>query len=166
MASDYERARDFAVRYLGYAPRTRKQLRDKLAEKQFSDEAIADVMQLLTEKGYLDDITFAQNYISHKTRINNYGRRRIAVDLLRKGVGKEDIQAAYSAISERDGEEAEKENETAAARRALDKRLGRRDIDEVKKDPKELQRLMAYLVRRGFSYDVVKKALQSHEEEQ
>ena len=163
MIADYERARDFAVRYLGYAPRTRKQLRDKLADKQFSDEAIAAVMSLLTEKGYLDDIAFAQNYISHKTRINNYGKRRIVVDLMQKGIGKEDIQAAYSAILERDGEDAKKDDETAAARRALDKRLGRRDIDEIKSDPKELQRLMAYLMRRGFSYDIVKKALQGED---
>lgn len=162
MIEDYDRARDFAVRYLGHAPRTRRQLRDKLTDKEFSTEAIDAVIQFLTQKGYLNDIFFAKNYISNKTRINNYGRRRIIVGLLQKGVSKEDIQAAYNQIDEDDNAE----DETAAAARALAKRTARKDMDEIRNDPKEKQRLMAFLVRRGFSYDIVKKVLNDHLEEE
>ena len=158
MTNDYDRARDFAVRYLGRAPRTRRQLRDKLTDKEFSTEAIDNVIQFLTQKGYLDDVTFAKNYISHKTRINNYGRRRIIVGLLQKGVSKEDIRAAYNQTNEDDSTG----DETAAATRALAKRTARKNINEIKNDPKEKQRLVAFLMRRGFSYDIVKKVMQGY----
>ena len=167
MVPDYERARDFAIRYLGYAPRSRKQVRDRLVAKEFSPEAIDGVMCLLAEKGYIDDVAFAQNYISHKTRISNYGRRRIVVGLLQKGVRKEDIQAAYNAILERDGEDMTKDTEIEAARRALFKWLARKgnreNYEKIKDDPKEYQRLAAFLMRRGFSYDIIKKAMQSED---
>jgi regulatory protein len=156
VAPDFECARNFAVRYLGYAPRTRKQLGDRLAAKEFSPEAIAAVMHLLTEKGYIDDMAFAKNYISHKTRINNYGKRRIVAGLMQRGVAKEDIQAAYSSILEQDDDNSE---ETRAAKRALAKRLGSKNISEIRDDPKEMQRVTAFLMRRGFSYDIVKKVL-------
>ena len=165
---DFERARDFAVRYLGYAPRTCRQLKTKMAEKEFSAEAIEAVVQLLTDKGYLDDVAFARNYITNKTRYSNYGRRRIVVDLLQRGVSKEDIQAAYEAVLELD---EENNNELEAAKRALAKRLGRKGIDreirekrEKDEEHKERQRLMAYLMRRGFSYDTAKKAFEEDEE--
>ena len=157
-AGDYELALSYAVRYLGYAARTRKQLRDKMTEKEFSDEAIHAVMQLLTEKGYLDDIAFAQNYIAAKTRYNNYGRRRIVVGLMQKGVGKEDIQAAYSAYLEQDNENEELE----AARRALSKRVAKR-VNHERHEKHEKEKLVAYLMRRGFSYDVIKKAMENQE---
>jgi len=158
--TDYDRARDYVVRYLSVSPRSRKQLRDKLAEKEFSAEAIAAVIQMLEEKGYINDITFAQNYISHKTRLNNYGKRRIVIELLKKGVGKDDIMAAYQQAEEDD----DAEDETAAAIRALAKRLVRKDYTAIKKDPKEMQKLMGFLVRRGFSYDVVKEVLKNYED--
>ena len=148
LIADYEQTRDFAVRYLGYAPRTRKQLHDKLSEKDFSSEAIDAVMHLLTEKGYLDDIAFAQNYISHKTRVNNYGKRRIIVGLLQKGIAKEDIQAAYSAILD----EGSNNEEIEAAKKALSKYISKKGSDDK-------QKLMAFLMRRGFSYDIIKKAM-------
>ncbi|MCL2375987.1 MAG: recombination regulator RecX [Defluviitaleaceae bacterium] len=158
--TDYERARDYAVRYLSASPRSRKQLRDKLTEKDFSTQAITAVIHLLEEKGYINDIAFAQSYISHKSRLNNFGKRRIVMDLLKKGVGKDDIMAAYHQAEEDDtaGSEAD------AATRALAKRLARKDFAAIKKDPKEMQKLMGYLVRRGFSYDVVKEALKNYEE--
>ena len=115
--------------------------------------------RIVKEKGYIDDIAFARNYISHKTRINNYGKRRIVVDLLQKGVKKEDIQAAYHQAAE----EGDAESEFDAAARALAKRLARKDFAAIKKDPKEMQKLMAFLVRRGFSYDVVKEVLKNYE---
>jgi len=146
--SEYERARDYAVRYLGYAQRTRKQLRDKMVAKEFSDEAIEAVVQLLTEKGYLNDVAFARNYINSKTQYNNYGRRRIVVGLLQKGIGKEDIQAAYG--------EDDNADEIEAAKRALAKRVAKKGSDDR-------QKLMAFLMRRGFSYDVVKRAMESLE---
>ncbi|MDR2182697.1 MAG: recombination regulator RecX [Clostridiales bacterium] len=161
IAPDFDRARDFAVRYLSHAPRTRKQMQDRLAAKEFSPEAARAVIQLLTEMGYLNDIALAQNYISAKTRLNNYGRRRIAAALSQKGVAKEDIQAAYDAILQQDDHD-----EAEAARRALTKRLARKDITEIVNDPKEMQRLASFLMRRGFSYDIVKSVLKNQLEEE
>lgn len=152
---DYERALNYAVRYIGYTPCTQKRLRDKMKEKEFSPESIVAVVQLLTEKRYLDDVTFAQNYITSKTRYKNYGRRRIVVGLMQKGVSKEDILVAYNALLEQN--DGENTDEVEAARRAMSKRVAKKDGDDR-------QKLMAYLMRRGFSYNIVKKVMDSNDE--
>ena len=160
---EFERTRDFALRHLGYAPRSRKQLRDKLAQKGFLSEDIAATMKLLEQRGYVDDVAFAVSYISQKTA-GNYGKRQVVAGLLQKGISKEDIAAAYRQISE-DNETAE--DETAACKRALAKRMRGKGAAGLS-DPKEKQRIAGFLLRRGFGYDVIKKAMEQFaiEEEQ
>jgi len=155
--NDFEHARDFALRYLGYAPRSRKQLRDKLMQNGFLPESIAATMELFEQKGYVDDVAFAASYISSKSRTNSYGKRRIVMGLLQNGVAKEDIVSAYNYVFE----DGEAENELDSCKRALAKKISNKDTAAIFNNPKEKQRIVAFLLRRGFSYEIVKKALAS-----
>ena len=112
-------------------------------------------MDLLIKGGYLDDVQFAVAFIGQKSKMSNQGKRKIVAELLHKGVAKDDIVAAYNQVFD----DEEKEGDLEAALRALGKKLRGKDIDDIKGDPKEVQRLMAFLARRGFSYDVVREAL-------
>jgi len=151
---EFTKARDCAVRYLGYAPHSRKEVLNKLESKEFSQASIQQVIELLTKNGYIDDIAFAVMFISHKSKINNFGKRKIVAHLIQKGVSKEDILAAYAQQSEQ-----ENENEQAAAVRALEKKLRGKDLKLMAQDPKIMNRFMSFLARRGFSYDVIKQAM-------
>jgi len=152
---EYTKARDVAVAYLGRSPRSAAEIKRKLTEKEFSSASINRVMDLLTDNGYIDDVTFAVQLISHRTKTSNHGKRRIVGELVQKGVAKDDIIAAYHHLFDED----EGENEIAAATAALAKKLRNINISDIADNAKELSRLTAFLARRGFGYDVIKKVM-------
>ncbi|MCL2396646.1 MAG: RecX family transcriptional regulator [Defluviitaleaceae bacterium] len=154
---DYAKARDVAVRYLAHRPRSTKEVQGKLVAGQYSEASIQRVLKLLTDGGYLDDVNFAALFIQQKSSLANYGKRRIITELFQKGVAKEDIMAAYGRAFAEDGTEAE--TEQAAATRAIEKKLRNKDAQAILNDQKELARLTAFLARRGFSFGVIKTAI-------
>ena len=155
--TEYEKARNYCIYLLARAAKSRKQLMDMMLAKQYSQNAIDEVIKLLSSKGYIDDIAFAKSYISSKTRAGNHGKKRIVIALMQKGVAKEDIIMAYNQLFE-ENRIGEEESELINAKKALEKKLANKD-PELLKDPKQKRRIMEFLMRRGFSYDVVKKAL-------
>ncbi|MCL2621204.1 MAG: RecX family transcriptional regulator [Defluviitaleaceae bacterium] len=150
---EFATARDAAVKYLGKGMKSTKQVRDKLSEKEYSNESIDDVVDLLTQRGYLDDVAYATAFISQKTKINNFGRFRIEQELRAKGVSEHHIYTAYEDIS---GDE--QEDDLTAAIRALEKKIRHKDLAQIVDDPKELQKLKSFLARRGFDFDTIDKA--------
>ena len=151
---EYVACRDAAVKYLGRGLKSVQQVRDKLAEKEFSQEAAERVVELLSGRGYLDDVEFAKAFTLHKTKVNSFGRRRIEWELGTKGVSDRDISAAFEQLG-CDGEDPDME----AARRALAKKIRNHDLELIKADRKELDRLRGYLTRRGFDYDTIDAVL-------
>jgi len=160
---EFARARDSAVVYLSRAPKSAKEIARKLAEKEFSPVSIARVMGLLTKNGYIDDTAFAEQLIRHRYNTSGHGKKRIVGELVQKGVSKQDIIAAFNLVFDEDEAYAEidasADAEFAAATMALEKKLRSRDIDDIADDPKEIQRLVAFLARRGFTYDVIKRVM-------
>ncbi|MDR2168168.1 MAG: recombination regulator RecX [Clostridiales bacterium] len=148
---EFAAARDAAVRNLSRSPKSIAQLREKLAEKEFSPNSIEKVIDLLCERNYLNDTEFAISFISHKAKISNFGRNRIERELRQKGVAQRDIDAAYAQFGG--------EDEEAAIRRALAKKLRNKNPAEIAADPKELARLKGFLARRGFDFDTIDKIL-------
>jgi len=157
---EYTACRDAAVRYLGRGLRSVQQLRDKLAEKEFSPASTQRVIDLLTERGYLNDVEFALAFIAHKVKINNFGRRRIEWELKAKGVAERDVSAAFEQFYESGNDEERKDTDLSSARTALAKKIRNRDLSLIKDDPKELNRLKDYLARRGFDFDTIDAVLE------
>lgn len=51
----YIKAQDTALRFLGYKMRTVQEIRQKLLEKEFAEDVIAQVLAFLEKYGYADD---------------------------------------------------------------------------------------------------------------
>jgi len=153
---EYTAARDVAVKYLGRGQRSELQVRDKLHEKEFSPDARDAVIELLLQRGYLNDVEYAISFINHKTKISGHGKRRIEYELAQKGVSECDIATAYAQLEDCQGE-------LAAARDALAKKTRNRSLAAILNDPKELNRLKGFLARRGFDFDTIDAVLKEVE---
>ena len=152
---NYEQAITVAVKLLGYRARTRKEIERKLEEKGCNEEVCAAVIVRLEELGYIDDIAFAKLFIESKSGRKNYGKKWIQHQLAQKGINKNDIAAAFE-LSGFENEENETENpEQQAANRALEKWARNREFDNKK--------AFDFLARRGFSRDIISKALKTLE---
>ncbi len=140
----------YALYLLGRRGRTERELRDKLAEKKYSDDDIALTIERLREMKLIDDAVFASNYARDKIAIYRRGRFRIGLDLLRKGVARDQIDQALGEVEEAD--------ELSAAQSLAESRLKNwQALDPLKRRA----RLTSLLQRRGFSARVVRAVLEA-----
>jgi regulatory protein len=144
---------DRAVHLLSFRPRSSMELRRKLlgpprpAESRHVEEALVRLAAL----GYVNDAAFAREFT--RSRVGNVGmsRRRVAAELRRRGVAREAIADALG-----EGGEAGAADEVSAASDVARRRLrAMRGLD----DPARRRRLYAFLARRGFDADTIRRAL-------
>ena len=81
---DLTKCRNAAMRILAFADNSERQMREKLAEKGFSDYEAGLVIAELKEKRYIDDLRYMENEIVRLARKKLYGRGRIKAELLQK----------------------------------------------------------------------------------
>jgi regulatory protein len=60
----YQEAKGRAARYLGYGPRTEKEMRNKLSTYDYPENIIDKVIELLQRYDYINDLNYARKYIS------------------------------------------------------------------------------------------------------
>jgi regulatory protein len=148
--ADAEKARtrtmQRAVKLLAAKPRSIEELRERLLEKEWTDEASADyALAKLKEYGYLDDERFAFGFASYRVKQKPVGRQRLARDLKTRKVPKETADAALELVYQETPEE-----ELIA--RAIEKRVRLRGRPTTRQETKNLY---DHLLRRGFSYDLI-----------
>ncbi|HEX7956147.1 MAG TPA: regulatory protein RecX [Pyrinomonadaceae bacterium] len=135
-----------AVKLLAAKPRSVEELRERLLEKGWADEAAVDyALAKLKEYGYLDDERFAFGFASYRVRQKPVGRQRLARDLQTKKVSKETADAALELVYQETPEE-----ELIA--RAIEKRTRLRGRPTTRQETKSLY---DHLLRLGFSYDLI-----------
>jgi regulatory protein len=149
----HDRARQVCLRLLTLAPRTSAQLADAMRRKGVPAEAAEAVLGRLTEVGLIDDAAFARAWVESRHHARGLSRRALTLELERRGVPGEDVQAAVGAL--------DPGAEIATARRLVAKALpGTRG----RPPQARVRRLVGLLARRGYSaplaYRVVREALE------
>jgi regulatory protein len=137
-----------AFSFLNYKPRTEKEIRKKLKEKQISETIIIKILALLKDLKYLDDSQYAKMYIEEKLAHNPKGKRLIAMKLAEKGINKEVIN---NVIDSQYNEDKEIKKAKELLTKYLKKVRAKSDLDKK-------QKCYRYLLSRGFDYEVVKSA--------
>ena len=94
MAGEGERqaALAFALNYLSYRPRSRKEVCDRLLQKGYAESIIWGVVDYLTERQYLDDRVFAHDWADFLVRHKIVGRIFLRRELRLKGVSENIIE--------------------------------------------------------------------------
>lgn len=137
-----------ATEYLSKAYKTRKQVKDYLLKKGYSDDAVYYAVSRLTETGYINDSEYARRYF--ETASKNQGKKLSAYKLMAKGVRKDVIDEAYEKAAV-----PSKENAAAVAEKYMRNK-------EINKE--NLAKTYRYLIGRGFSYDEASEAISAFKE--
>jgi regulatory protein len=147
---------------LAIRSRTTHELRTRLITLGYPSGLIEGTLGRLVTLGYLDDEGFARAWVASRDRARPRGAMALRRELLRKGLGKElvdaalherDEAAAAAAADDRDLDGAEPRHDVgsadlAAALRLLDRRRGALGREQ---DPrKRRQRAYSLLARNGF----------------
>lgn len=150
--TDTDATREAALKLLERKRRTRADLEKRLIDKGFARATITSVVDRLVEVGLVDDQEFARAFLSGRWGRKPAGWSRLRQELKAKGIDDEAVAAAKEQIEERDGVV----DEVDSARKLIEQARHRyaRDVPR-----KRQQKLYALLARRGFSGDVIRRAL-------
>ncbi len=140
----YETAHEQALRFLEPRPRSSVELKQQLRKKKVAGEVIDQVIARLTDAGLLDDSAFAKYWVENREAFRPRAGRALRFELKRKGLSDAAIKDAVGAI-----DESESAYRAGAARAPRWRGVERREF---------MEKLGAFLVRRGFSYETAKEA--------
>lgn len=141
---EWHAAYRYALRYIGRAMRSVKEIRDKLKMKGYSAETIQTVLDRLQQENYVNDAYYAAALTKQRLQLNKKGPLWIRRELQHKGIDKSKIDESLSAWSK------EEEQEQALA-------LASKRWPSIKGEfPERLRKIMGLLQRRGFTSGAVR----------
>ena len=147
-ASNFGKIYQRAIEYVLVRPRSIREVKDYLKRKQqlyvspdnstssISSQDIENIIFRLIDKQYLDDKKFAEYYIVNRFHKKGISQKRLQLELTKKGVDSAIIAEVFSNAPRDDATEIKK---------IITKKRTRYSDD---------QKLIQYLVRQGFSYEL------------
>lgn len=142
---------DRALNMLAFRARSASELTRSLVRKGEERADVDRAIDRLREQGLLDDAAFAQAFTRAKVLGANQSRRRVQQELGRKGVARDVSEAAINAVFEAECIDQREVVEAAARKKA--RSLAR--LDPVV----QRRRLYAFLARRGYDADDIRRAM-------
>jgi regulatory protein len=136
-----------SIRYLGYRPRSCREIEQYLDRKKCSPAAVAETIRRLRESRLIDDRAFANWWVAHRCRMKPRSTHALRFELLQKGIDESIISAALAAADD---------DRMALALLETKRKQWRRPEGRQKR-----QKILAFLHRRGFRYEVAKNAYEA-----
>ncbi|MBP5231689.1 MAG: RecX family transcriptional regulator [Clostridia bacterium] len=137
-----------ALSHLDYGDCSKRRLSEKL-KRFFEPEMVAEVVDYLAEKGYLNDLGLAERYAGNYYDVRNYGPMRIRKELFGKGFDGEVV----SKVTER----YFKMDHTEKVVELIRKKYADADF----KDPAAARKASAWLYSLGYSWSDISQVLDS-----
>lgn len=146
----FKRAKERTLYLLKSRDRTELEIRRKLKDGCYPQEAIDYAVEFLKRYRFVDDENYGRNYI--RTYGDKKSRRQLEFELRNKGLGREEIDLLMEEcqVSEED---------------QILKFLRKKGYQKDAMEPKERAKLTAALARKGFSYDAICRAMEGCQED-
>ena len=133
---------------------TTRQLKDKLEEGLYPKELVDEAIEYVSSYKYLDDERYARDYINY--HMSTRSKNRIVQDLVTKGISKDMLMPIMEELYDEESGDVELDQVKAL--------LIKKRYDPDTTDFKEKQKIMAFLMRRGFQMSTIRKAMNYFDE--
>lgn len=143
--SEVGKALDRAYNYLSFRSRSRQEMVRYFRGKKYDDDLIEFLIQRLESQDLINDERFAREWVEARQQASPRSRIHLQAELREKGITSDTIEAAIASPAATD--------EGGAITALISaKRLRQRYPED--------QKLIGYLVGKGFRYDAIKAALE------
>lgn len=146
---EFIKGREAALRYIERSFKTVREVEDKLRDKDFTEETISRVIQLLHEYKLLDDFKYAETFMKEKLRTR--GIKKARFELINKGIDKSVMDSVVEAMSTA---EVEEDSCLKLAQKKYDQ-LKKRESDTYKLKSK----LYTFLSGKGYDYELISSTI-------
>lgn len=144
-----DKAYNQALGLIARRARSEWEIREYLKRKEHDPEFIDQIVERLISSKWLNDLDFARRWVENRRLLKSTSKRRLSQELKAKRVSDDNIALA---LAEDQTDELEVLKDLVARKRKQTRY-------------QDSQKLMAYLMRQGYSYGDVKTAVSWQEEE-
>ncbi len=142
-----DKAYDRTINLVSRRPRSEWELQDYLKRKDYEPQVRDVVIEKLRGRGYVNDEDFAKRWVENRRLLKPMSARRLSQELRQKRISDDIIQRTL---------EADETDEVDVLKELVERK---RKQTKYKEDV----RLMQYLARQGFSYELIKQAMSQEE---
>lgn len=146
---EFSKAKYVACIYLARRMHTKSEMYKKLIKKEYAPEICEKVIEALIELGYINDTDYAVRYTRDAINLKKYGINRIKHNLKQKGIEQETIDQTIL--------ELDIDNSDILAK-LVEQKADKLDLNDIK----QKNRLIGFLVRRGYKYDEIFNAISEY----
>ena len=140
---EFDEAKTKVLKYIIYKKRTENEIKTKFG-KTYQEELLEDVIEYLKEAGYINDDEYVLKTVNQICALKNLSIKEIRYKLLAKGISKDKID---DYMSENRKEMLEYEEKSAST------------VAYKKSSSMEKEEIKNYLIKKGYTSDSIKKAL-------
>jgi regulatory protein len=148
-------AKNIAINYLSYRPRSSKEVATHLTKKGVDPECSKNVTRHLQSLNMIDDDRFAHAFVRDRLKRKPTGQALLRQQLLAKGISSGMADKILAEL-------ISQQSQQASALQAVKRKYQSTKHSISKLDPeKRKKRILDFLLRRGFSYDIALKTIRS-----
>lgn len=155
MNTDENTLKNYALKLISIRPRSQKEISDKLqifaGRHRIPREIIEKVHSYLLDKNFINDHDFVKWWIEQRQAFRPKGKIVLMLELLAKGVDRDSIDEELNTENE------EKSEYQSALNLLRKKSLKWNNLGILQKKKK----MSDFLLRRGFSFEIVYQAIDS-----
>jgi regulatory protein len=149
------RAKNIAINYLSYRQRSSKEVVVHLTKKGFDQECAEDVTQHLQTLKMIDDDRFAHAFVRDRLKRKPTGQALLRQQLLVKGISSVMTDKVLAEL-------ISPQSQQASALQAAKRKIQLTQTTAKKIDAeKRKKRILDFLLRRGFSYEIALKTIRT-----
>ncbi len=126
-----------------------KGMRDKLRQDGYPESCINEIIQYLKCNRYIDDERYTKAFIRTYSQQQSAGQ--LKMNLRKKGVSEECIETAF--------EELVSSGDLPSQEELIHQMLRKKKYTGNNEDRKEYEKVFTYLLRKGFSAEMIKKCM-------
>jgi regulatory protein len=142
--SEVDKAYNNCLNLIVRRKRSKWEIEQYLKRKSIDQDVVNDIVKRLEENNWLDDLEFARAWVNNRRLLKPISKRRLWQELKAKRVDESSIKTALS-------------EDLTEERKVLAELVERKQKQTRYQDK---QKLMAYLLRQGYSYDDVKSVIE------
>lgn len=160
MGKSVGNAKECAIKYLSYKPRTEKEVRDYLIRKKFVLEEIDEAVNVIIKAGFINDIQYVCDYLTYALD-RRYGKFKIDMELKKRGVSKFNIEDGFYQFEQLEKvnlEDIQLKNALLERDEVFKKMEAAEDEKELRKSKEKLMRRLSYL---GYDGSVISKVVRN-----
>ena len=143
-------AKTYALKLLGYRSRSKKEMLERLKRKGFDSRQVDAAIKFLEDTDLINDKTLAADIFKYSAESKPLGKKGIMMLLAKRGIDNELIEKTLSTHTS--------DMEEKAAVEFVERKL--RYLENYPEDVIK-RRLWGMLQRRGFSIDIIRRAVNS-----